>query len=86
MNSTFIDALNGRTQGHVPVWFMRQAGRHMPEFSKYMAGSSLSKVIKIPEKSSKIALEPVEKLNVDAAIMFADIVTPLEAAGLEYSY
>jgi len=86
MNRTLIDALNGRTQDHVPVWFMRQAGRHMPEFSKYMAESNLSKIIKSPEKSSKIALEPVEKLNVDAAIMFADIVTPLEAAGLEYSY
>ncbi len=86
MNSTFIDALRGRAHGSIPVWYMRQAGRHMPGFAKYISQSSLQKIIRDPIISSEIAVEAVDMLNVDAAIVFSDIVTPLEEAGLEYNY
>ncbi|MEM0123438.1 MAG: uroporphyrinogen decarboxylase family protein [Conexivisphaerales archaeon] len=86
MNSVLTDALNGREHSGIPVWYMRQAGRHMPGFAKYLSQDSLPNIIRNPEKSSEIAIEAVDKLGVDAAIMFSDIVTPLEAAGLEYSY
>ncbi len=86
MNDTLIDALNGKTHSYVPVWYMRQAGRHMPGFAKYISDVGLSKVIRNPRIASEIAAEAVEKLNVDAAIMFSDLITPIEEAGLEYSY
>ncbi|MEM3557039.1 MAG: uroporphyrinogen decarboxylase family protein, partial [Conexivisphaerales archaeon] len=82
MNSVLTDALNGREHSGIPVWYMRQAGRHMPGFAKYLSQDSLPNIIRNPEKSSEIAIEAVDKLGVDAAIMFSDIVTPLEAAGL----
>lgn len=85
MNSTLIDALNGRAHSYVPVWYMRQAGRHMPGFAKYIS-KGLSKIIRNPHIASEIAVEAVDKLNVDAAIMFSDLITPLEETGLEYSY
>ncbi len=86
MNSTFIDALMGKSHSGIPVWYMRQAGRHMPGFAKYISQMSLQKIIRNPKIASEIAIEAVDRLNVDAAIVFSDIVTPLEEAGLKYNY
>ncbi|MDG7046900.1 MAG: uroporphyrinogen decarboxylase [Nitrososphaerota archaeon] len=86
MNSTFIDALNNRVHSHIPAWYMRQAGRHMPGFAKHIANNDLSKIVRSPQLASEIAIEAVERLDVDAAIMFSDIVTPLQEAGLQYVY
>jgi len=86
MNSPLIDALQGKEHSVIPVWYMRQAGRHMPGFIKYISRMSLHEIIRNPKIASEIAVEAVDRLNVDAAIVFSDIVTPLEEAGLKFDY
>ncbi len=63
------------------MWFMRQAGRYLPEYQAVRAGHSILEVAKTPELAAKVTLQPVERFDVDAAIIFADILLPLEPMG-----
>ena len=65
-----------------PVWFMRQAGRYMPEYRQIRERHSLLEIIARPELAAEVTLQPVHALGVDAAILFADILLPLEPMGL----
>ena len=67
-----------------PVWFMRQAGRSFPEYRKLKEKHGLMTLFKTPELSTRITLMPVRQLNVDGAVMLADIMLPLEGMGLPY--
>ncbi len=71
---SFLDAFTG-TNSRVPVWLMRQAGRYMPEYRQLRQKYSLLELFRTPETAAAITCLPVEKLGVDAAIVFADILT-----------
>src|SRR2546422_752481 len=69
-----------------PVWFMRQAGRYMPEYRALRAKHSILELCHHPELAAKVTLQPIERLGVDAAILFADILLPFEPLGLGLSF
>lgn len=81
-NAPIIDAAAGRTPTRTPVWFMRQAGRSLPEYKKVREGISMLDSCFMPELLAEITLQPVRRHDVDAAILFSDIVVPLRAAGV----
>ncbi|HEY3896116.1 MAG TPA: uroporphyrinogen decarboxylase [Pseudonocardiaceae bacterium] len=76
-------AARGERPAHPPVWFMRQAGRSLPEYHKLRAGQPMLQACMTPELVCEITLQPVRRHGVDAAILFSDIVVPLHAAGVE---
>jgi uroporphyrinogen decarboxylase len=86
MNS-FLAACRREKTGYTPVWLMRQAGRYMEDYRKLRSRYGFLELCKKPELAADITLSPVEKLGVDAAILFADILLILEpmGVGLEYS-
>src|SRR5580658_7895298 len=75
----FIKACRGETVDHVPVWFMRQAGRSLPEYRALRATGSILDAIANPEIAAEVTLQPVRRYGVDAAILFSDIVVPFHA-------
>lgn len=83
MTAPLIEAAWGRTSSRTPVWFMRQAGRSLPEYRKVREGISMLDSCFMPELAAEITLQPVRRHNVDGAILFSDIVVPLKAAGVD---
>jgi uroporphyrinogen decarboxylase len=75
-------AAAGGTPAHPPVWFMRQAGRSLPEYRKVREGIPMLQACFTPELVCEITMQPVRRHGVDAAILFSDIVVPLVAAGI----
>jgi uroporphyrinogen decarboxylase len=75
----FIRACRGEVVDHVPVWFMRQAGRALPEYRALRATGSILDAIANPELAAEVTLQPVRRYGVDAAILFSDIVVPYHA-------
>ena len=69
--------------GGTPLWFMRQAGRVLPEYREVRSRHSLLDICHNPELAAAVTLQPVERFDVDAAIIFADIVTPLVGIGMD---
>lgn len=80
--SPLVRALRGERAGRLPVWFMRQAGRSLPEYRALRAGGDMLQACLTPELASEITLQPVRRHGVDAAIFFSDIVVPVLLAGL----
>ncbi|AGF71432.1 uroporphyrinogen decarboxylase [Corynebacterium halotolerans] len=81
-DAPLLDAAAGRTPDRTPVWFMRQAGRSLPEYRKVREGISMLDSCFMPELLAEITMQPVRRHDVDAAILFSDIVVPLKAAGV----
>ncbi len=81
-NDTFLRAAKGEKTDHVPVWYMRQAGRSQPEYRKLKEKYSLFEITHQPELCAYVTRLPVENYNVDAAILYKDIMTPLPALGV----
>jgi uroporphyrinogen decarboxylase len=79
----FLRACRGEPVPHVPVWFMRQAGRSLPEYRLVRAGVGMLESCLRPDLVTEITLQPVRRYGVDAAILFSDIVLPLRAAGVD---
>lgn len=79
--SVFIRACRGEPVTHTPVWFMRQAGRSLPEYRELRGDGSILAAITDPELATEITLQPVRRYGVDAAILFSDIMTPAHAVG-----
>jgi len=77
----FVDAARGRPVPHTPVWFMRQAGRSLPEYRAVRGEGSILQAIKQPEVAAAITLQPVTRYGVDAAVLYSDIVVPAHAVG-----
>ncbi|MGA0878676.1 MAG: uroporphyrinogen decarboxylase family protein, partial [Ilumatobacteraceae bacterium] len=75
----FLDAAGGRTGRHTPVWFMRQAGRSLPEYRAIRGAGSILDAIKRPDLAAEITLQPVTRYGVDAAVLYSDIVVPAHA-------
>jgi uroporphyrinogen decarboxylase len=82
-DSRLIRAYRGERPDVTPVWFMRQAGRSLPEYRELRVGTAMLDACLDPELSSEITLQPVRRHGVDAAIFFSDIVVPLKLAGVD---
>jgi uroporphyrinogen decarboxylase len=77
----FLRAARGESVDHVPVWFMRQAGRSLPEYRALRGSGSILDAIADPALACEVTMQPVRRYGVDAAILFSDIVVPVEAIG-----
>jgi uroporphyrinogen decarboxylase len=75
----FLRACRGESVDHVPVWFMRQAGRSLPEYRALRSSGSILEAIANPDVACEITMQPVRRYGVDAAILFSDIVVPYHA-------
>jgi uroporphyrinogen decarboxylase len=82
-DSPFVRACRGLAVPHTPVWFMRQAGRSLPEYRAIRSGVGMLESCRRPDLVTEITLQPVRRHGVDAAILFSDIVVPIAAAGIE---
>ena len=86
MNNRFLDACWGRPTDRTPVWLMRQAGRYLPEYMAVRSRCSFLELCKTPELAAEVTIQPVDILGVDAAILFSDILTPVEPMGLKLDF
>jgi uroporphyrinogen decarboxylase len=82
-DSAFLKACRREPVPHTPVWFMRQAGRSLPEYRKVREGVEMLESCLRPDLIVEITMQPVRRYGVDAAILFSDIVLPLKAAGVD---
>ena len=82
-DSPFLLACRNRPAERIPVWFMRQAGRSLPEYRIVREQYGMFDIIHTPELAAEVTMQPVRRLGVDAAILFSDIVVPLKAVGVD---
>ncbi|HTS37507.1 MAG TPA: uroporphyrinogen decarboxylase [Candidatus Solibacter sp.] len=85
-NSAFVRACRSQAADHTPVWFMRQAGRYMAEYRAVRKQHSLLEICKKPNLAAEVTITAAEILKVDAAIIFADLLLPLEVMGLPFHF
>ena len=84
MGNLLVDACMKREVERTPVWFMRQAGRYLPSYRKLRADRGVLEIARDPELASEVTVDPVRQLGVDAAVVFADIMIPLEGIGVKF--
>ena len=82
--SRFLDAARRKPVDATPVWLMRQAGRSLPEYRALRERWTLAEIVAQPELCAEVTLQPVRRLGVDAAVMFADIMLPLRGMGVDF--
>jgi uroporphyrinogen decarboxylase len=82
MTDRFLRACRRQPVDHTPVWFMRQAGRYMADYRALRERHSLLELCRTPELATRITLQPVDAIDVDAAIIFSDLLLPFEPMGL----
>jgi len=85
-NDRFLKACRREPVDCTPVWFMRQAGRYMAEYRSLRAKYSMLELCKTPELAAQVTLQPIDRFPLDAAIIFADILLPLEPMGLSLEF
>jgi uroporphyrinogen decarboxylase len=81
-DSPFLAACRGEPHDVMPVWFMRQAGRALPEYRAIRAEHAFEDVIHTPDLATEVTLQPIRRYGSDAAILFSDIVTPVQSLGI----
>jgi len=86
MNDTFLQACRGEQTAYTPVWFMRQAGRYLPEYQKIRSKVSFLELCKTPELAAEVTRQPIDIFGFDAAILFSDILIPMEAMNLALEF
>ncbi len=86
MSSRFLDACRRRPTDVRPVWFMRQAGRYLKPYREIRAKHGILEICRRPDLAAAVTLQPVEILDVDAAIIFADLLLPIEVMGLKLRF
>ena len=84
--SRFLDVLHGRTPDTTPAWIMRQAGRYLPEYRAIREKHSFLEMCKTPELAATVTIQPIRRFPLDAAILFSDILIPLEGMGQALSF
>lgn len=86
MNDTFLRVCRGEEVDYTPVWLMRQAGRYLPEYQAVRSNVDFLTLCKNPKLAAEITLQPVDILGVDAAILFSDILIPVESMGMRLEF
>ena len=86
MSDLFLRACRGERTERPPVWLMRQAGRYLPEYREVRAKHDFWEVCSTPELAVQVTLQPIDRLGVDAAILFSDILTPAPGMGLSLGF
>ncbi len=86
MNDTFLKACRGEKVEYTPVWLMRQAGRYLPQYQEVRGQVDFLTLCKTPELAAKVTIQPLDILGVDAAILFSDILIPVEAMGMHLEF
>lgn len=86
MNKKFQNALHGQNFSAPPIWFMRQAGRYHSHYQRLRAKHSFMELCKIPELAAEVALGPIQDFDFDVAILFSDLLFPLETLGMGLEY
>ena len=86
VNDRFLKACRREPVDCTPVWFMRQAGRYMAEYRSLRAKYSMLELCKTPELAAQVTIQPIDRFPLDAAIIFADILLPLEPMGLSLEF
>ncbi len=84
--NSFLQVLDGEEPERIPVWFMRQAGRYLPEYQKVREGRSIQEICKDPSTVAEVTAQPVRSLGVEAGILFSDIMIPLEGMGFKVTF
>jgi len=84
--STFLAACRRERVAHRPIWIMRQAGRYLPEYRELRAKVDFEALTRTPELAAEVTLQPLRRFPLDAAILFSDIMTPLQGMGIELSF
>src|SRR5688500_3467167 len=84
--SRFLKACRREPVDVTPVWFMRQAGRYMSEYRALRERHSLLDICRHPDLATTVTLQPVRRIDVDAAILFSDLLLPLEPMGLPFDF
>jgi uroporphyrinogen decarboxylase len=86
MNDTFLKACRGEAVPYTPVWIMRQAGRYLKQYQKIRKNVDFLTLCKTPELAAEVTIQPIDALGVDAAILFSDILIPVEAMGQQLDF
>jgi len=86
MNDTFLKACRGEATDYTPIWMMRQAGRYLPQYQAVRRSRTFLELCKSPELCVEVTLQPIDILDMDAAILFSDILIPMEAMGLTLEF
>ncbi len=84
-NNTFLRACGQKKVDYTPIWLMRQAGRYIPEYRKIRKTHGIMEICKNPELSSDVSAMPINMFGLDAAIIFEDLMVPLEPTGIKFS-
>ncbi len=86
MSGPLLAALALEEVSRPPVWIMRQAGRYLPEYREIRERHSFQEIVRSPELAAEVTLQPIARFGMDGAVIFADIMTPLEAMGVDMTF